>query len=206
MLLAHMLTLMDSWSSVVRAERKKLGLSTRELGRLAGVSYPTISRIENGHEQPRLDTLAKLLEALGKTLLTSLEPAPVPRLARLADAWTRDAFGDELPDWTRWRGFVDQLRLHREVTAVAISEAPLPSGSELIDNLLAATAEKLADDARIRRPAWTGSVPPPRTHWSAPATRRKQAANVAETPGQFAARNITLPVSALWRDREMVRS
>jgi transcriptional regulator with XRE-family HTH domain len=26
----------------------QLGLSTREFGRLAGVSYPTISRIENG--------------------------------------------------------------------------------------------------------------------------------------------------------------
>ena len=36
------------------------------------------------------------------------------------------------------RQIVDQLRLHREVTAAAIAEAPLPSGSPLIDNLLAA--------------------------------------------------------------------
>jgi transcriptional regulator with XRE-family HTH domain len=200
------LTAVDTWSGIVRAERKKLGLSTRELGRLAGVAYPTISRIENGHEQPRLDTLAKLLKALGATLVTSLEPAPVPRLCLLADAWTRDALGDELPDWTRWRGFVDQLRLHREITAAAIFEAPLPSGSALIDNLLAATAEKLADDAQIKRPAWTERFPPLRTHWSAPATPRTHAAHVAATPSQFAARNMTLPESALWRDREMVRA
>jgi hypothetical protein len=49
----------------------------------------------------------------------------------------------------------------------------LPSGSALIDNLLAATAEKLADDAQIRRPAWTERLPPLYTPWTAPTTPRK---------------------------------
>lgn len=138
----------------------------------------------------------------GKSLVTTLEPTPGPRLARLADAWTRDAFGDALPDWTRWRALVDQLRLHPEMTAAAIAEAPMPSGSPVVDNLLAATAEKLADDAGFGRPAWTQRFPPLRTAWGAPATPRKHAINVAETPAQFAARNITMPASALWRERE----
>jgi transcriptional regulator with XRE-family HTH domain len=198
-----MLTPVETVGRLVLSEREALGLSTRELARLSGVAYPTISRIENGHGQPRLETLAKLSKVFGKSLVATLEPAPVPRLARLVDAWTWDASGDELLDWTRWRGLVDRLRLHPEMTATAIIEAPLPSGSTLIDNLLAATAEKLADDVGIRRPAWTRNVLPLRMPWSAPATRRKHAANVASTPTQFAARNITLPASALWREREM---
>jgi len=72
------------------------------------------------------------VEVLAKSLVATLEPIPVPRLARLADAWTRDALGDELVNWTRWRGLVDQLRLHPETIAAAISSAPLPSAPLLV--------------------------------------------------------------------------
>jgi hypothetical protein len=164
-----------------------------------------LSYIRNGHEQPRLDTLVKLFTALGATLVTSVEPAPVPRLVGLADAWTRDALGDELPDWTRWRGFVDQVRLQREITAAAIFDAPLPSGSALIDNLLAATAENLLTTLKSDAHS-TKRVAPLRTPSRAPATPRTHAAHLTATPSQFAARNITVPLSALWRDREMVRA
>ena len=190
----------------IRAERQALELSTRELARLSGVAYPTISRIENGHEQPRLETLMKLSRVLGKALVVAPELPAVPRLAHLADCWGRDAHGQELPDWTRWRALVDRLRLHPELTALSLAEAPRPTGSPLVDNLLAALAEKLADDAKIRRPAWTREPKPLVDPWSAPATPRKHAQNVASTPEQFATRHITLPETALWRDREPVRA
>jgi predicted transcriptional regulator len=48
---------MESPAIWVRAGRARLGLSTRDLAHLAGVAYPTISRIENGHVQPRWSTL-----------------------------------------------------------------------------------------------------------------------------------------------------
>ncbi|NBO06483.1 MAG: XRE family transcriptional regulator, partial [Actinobacteria bacterium] len=45
----------------IRQARASLGISTRELARLADVAYPTVSRIERGHEEPRWDTLTRLL-------------------------------------------------------------------------------------------------------------------------------------------------
>ena len=189
---------------MIRAEREALGLSTRDLARLAGVSYPTISRIENGHQHPRWDTLSKIAAALGKSLAPTLDRQPLPRLADLADQWSKNQPRGTRPDWTQLRAFVDHIALHPEYTAAAIAPDVMPSGSRFIDNLLAATAEKLADDRRIRRPAWTKRFPPLTTPWTAPGTPRKQTENAARTPSQFASRNITLPASAIWRDREPV--
>lgn len=186
---------------LIRRERLALGISTRELAALSGVSYPTISRIENGHDQPRWDTLERLAGALGMSWRPVLEQRPAPRLADLAGHWTPDRAGNAEPPWTRLRALADQLRARPELTAVAIAAEPGPSGSELVDNLLAATAEKLADDAGLRRPPWTRRVEPLSTPWAAAATPRKRAEHVARTPPQFAARNITLPASAIWRER-----
>ncbi|MDG2234265.1 MAG: helix-turn-helix transcriptional regulator, partial [Ilumatobacter sp.] len=87
-----------SISAMIRTERETLGLSMRDLAALAGVSYPTISRIENGHEDPRWDTLTKIAAALGKTLAPTFETRPI---LRLADIDVDGATGE--PDWTRLR-------------------------------------------------------------------------------------------------------
>ena len=113
------------------------------------------------------------------------------------------AAGEAQPNWTQWRAFADQLTLRPFLTAAAIAPAPAPSGSEFVDNLLAGTAEKLADDTGIRRPSWTLRFPPLRTPWRALGTPRMRADHAARTPPQFAARNITLPATSIWRDREM---
>ena len=195
---------MANLGEMIRQERRDAGLSTRELARLAGLSYPTISRIENGHEQPRWDTLDKLAAALGKSVSPVFVQRLVPKLGDLADKWSWDRDGHAEPDWTSWRGFADELSLHPEFVGVAIAGPILPSGSPLIDNLLAAMAEKLADSAGIGRPDWTRRVAPLRVGWTAPGTPRMQAKHAANTPEQFSARNITLPASAIWRDRELV--
>ncbi len=48
--------------------RKEKGISQRELENLSGVKQPVIARIEAGSSSPQLDTIIKLLSALGKTL------------------------------------------------------------------------------------------------------------------------------------------
>ena len=48
--------------------RKKRGISQRELERLSGVKQPIIARIESGTVSPKLDTVMKLLAAMGKKL------------------------------------------------------------------------------------------------------------------------------------------
>jgi transcriptional regulator with XRE-family HTH domain len=186
----------------IRAARGELGLSTRELAALAGVAYPTISRIEKGHTQPRWDTLATIAGALGFTCeLDGLHPRPMVRLADLVDAWQRGAGGSPEPDWTQLRAFADQLRRHPELSGAAIAGAPRASGSALIDNLLAAIAERVADELGLRRPRWTRLVEPLAEPWEAPGTPRMRAANAAYTAPQFAARGLIIPEASIWRDR-----
>ena len=191
---------MESAGSLIRRERKALGLSTRHLATLAGVSYPTISRIENGHDEPQWGTMQKIAAALGKSCSLG-DDVSFTRLADLVEP--SDGTVDPEPEWTRLRGFADQLALHPELTAAATADSPRPSGSRLIDNLLAAIAEKLAADVGIRPAAWTALVEPLDTPWEAPGTPRRRAATAAQTAPEFAARNIMLSTSAIWRDRPM---
>ena len=48
--------------------RHDKGISQRKLGELSGVKQPVIARMENGTNSPQLDTVLKVLFALGKTL------------------------------------------------------------------------------------------------------------------------------------------
>lgn len=199
-LLVSTLTSVNAAGSLVRRERKALGLSTRHLAVLAGISYPTISRIENGHDEPLWGTMQKIAAALGKSCSFD-DGGSFTRLADLVEPANGPV--DREPDWTRLRGFADQIALHPELTAAATADPPPPSGSRLIDNLLAAIAEKLATDIGIRSAAWTATIEPLDTLWEAPGTPRRRAAVAAQTPPEFAARNIMLPASAIWRDRAM---
>ncbi|MCL2411544.1 MAG: helix-turn-helix transcriptional regulator [Treponema sp.] len=55
-------------SELIKARQEK-GISQRELEQLSGVRQPIISRIEAGATSPQIDTLMKILEPLGKTLV-----------------------------------------------------------------------------------------------------------------------------------------
>lgn len=48
--------------------RQEQGLSQRELEALSGVKQPQIARMEKGDANPQLDTMLKVLSAMGKTL------------------------------------------------------------------------------------------------------------------------------------------
>ncbi len=52
-------------ADLLRYARRKARLSQRELGRRAGATQATISRIEDGLISPRFDTLERLLAACG---------------------------------------------------------------------------------------------------------------------------------------------
>ena len=49
---------------LLRHWREQRGLSVRALAERAGVSYPTISRIESGRMSPTVEMLEKLAKAL----------------------------------------------------------------------------------------------------------------------------------------------
>ena len=187
---------MSSVGELIRGRREELGLSTRHLASLAAVGYPTISRVENGHEEPRWSTLEKLATALGLELLFE----EVGGFTKLADL---SPLIDGEPDWTVLRAFVDQITLRPQLTAVATAARPLPSGSSLVDNLLAGIAERLAGLVEIRPPAWTREVEPLFELWVAPMTPGRREKAEANTPLEFRDRNIVLPEGALWRTREV---
>ena len=65
-----------SAASLLRYARAKASLSQRELGRRAGVTQTSISRIEEGKTSPRFETLERLLSACG----FELEPVPTKGL------------------------------------------------------------------------------------------------------------------------------
>jgi transcriptional regulator with XRE-family HTH domain len=203
-MLAFIVTNMESPGVWIRSERTRLGLSTRDLARLAGVAYPTISRLENGHEQPRWSTLEKIFVVLGRTLVASGDGDEQPRLSDLSNAWTVDSTGTHHPEWVKLRGLADHLRRHPALVARAILPEPPRSQSELIDVLLAAIAEKLADDHGITRPRWTRSRPPLAQSWSVPTRSSRRESDSLSIPPQFLERGLLIPESAIWRERETV--
>lgn len=60
-------------SRLIRHARRRAGLTQRELAAASGVPQSTIARIELGRLVPRVDTLDRLLRAMGLSL--EAEPA-----------------------------------------------------------------------------------------------------------------------------------
>lgn len=54
--------------------RRETGISQRGLEALSGVKQPQIARMERGDANPQLDTMLKVLAAMGKTL--AIVPLP----------------------------------------------------------------------------------------------------------------------------------
>jgi len=197
-------------AELVRALRVRAGLSVRELARRSGLSPSTITRIEAGAVDPVVGTLRQLAQASGMTLHLSLSPpdrtalsaaaAPGlrPQLGALSDALRTTPAGSG-PDWTRLRSFVDWAVHHRDQLPVALARPPASSGSPLLDNLLAAIAEKLSDDADLPRPSWTTQIAPLRDTWRAPLRGAAAQAERAATPAQLLERGIVLGSANLWR-------
>lgn len=63
-----MMTGAPNAADVLRRARRAAGLSQRELARRAGTSSATVSQYESGHKEPRIDTLARLLDTCGHRL------------------------------------------------------------------------------------------------------------------------------------------
>ena len=153
---------------------------------------------------PTVRMLSRLLEAAGRSLELSMRKsrskAASRSLAGLVDAWMSGPLG-ERPDWTRLRAFLDALALSPHQTRAAISRTPPPSGSPMLDALLAGMADKLADGQGQRRPAWTKAADRFLTSlWESPGTPRMRQAARDQTPPQLLDHGIVVSLDSLWRD------
>ena len=138
---------------MLRDARTSAGLTMRDLAARAHVATSSVARIEAGKIDPTIGMLTRLLSAAGRELEFGTHRAPGPEIADLTDAWSRGPRGDR-PDWTRLRAFLDHLALHPEQQGSATLRMPTPSGSAVLDTLLAGIADKICNDAGSPRPAW----------------------------------------------------
>ncbi len=194
-----MLTPVTMAATLVRDARESAGLSLRSLAERAGVATSTVLRIEAGQVDPTVGMLARLVGAAGQELEVATRRSPGPEIADLADAWKETTRGDR-PDWTRLRAFVDHLALHPEQKAAATLRMPSPSGSAVMDTLLAGIAEKTCNDAGLPGPPWVRRVPPLQEQWVTPGTPAMQKVVKAATPRELAARGLSIDEHSLWRE------
>ena len=189
---------MKNSAAILRDARDGAGLSRRALAAKAGVPTSTVSRIEQGQSDPTLTMLARLVDAAGRDLVVECRPREgTLSLAELATAFSHEN-GQLKIDWTRLRGFVDRVQLHPEALTEAIADPPVPT-FPLLNVILAALAEQLADEHDIERPRWTRAFGPLDEPWSPPATPRMRASFEESTPDPFKRRNVVLSRSALFR-------
>jgi transcriptional regulator with XRE-family HTH domain len=193
---------MESAATLLYHARDTAGLSRRALARRAGVPISTVSRVEDGEVDPTITMLQRMLAAAGRQMSLELEPIPKRRaLAALADAWSASPTDAKI-NWTRLRAFLDWLRAHPNEVEAAISTPPPRSGNKQLDALLAAIAEKVADDAGLTRPRWCAAIPALSSPWRPPGTPRMIEAARRNAPPQFKARNIWLAARDLWRNHD----
>jgi transcriptional regulator with XRE-family HTH domain len=189
-------------AEVIARAKGSSDVSVRALAASAGVAGSTITRIQSGAVDPTVQTVEQILAAAGFELRLSVVRRggeQTPRLGDLSDAWSTRR-GRVRPEWTRWRALLDHLALHPESVAEAIYVPPLPSGSQVVDALLAGVAEKLADDAGLARPSWAKAVPAVDPPYRPPA----RAGVELEAPSQLAERGLLVDTTSLWRDRRTV--
>jgi transcriptional regulator with XRE-family HTH domain len=187
---------------LLREARAAAGLSMRGLAARAGTSASTVARIEAGTMDPTVGMFRRLLLAAGHEVEFLLRPAEArPQLADLSDAWRRGSTG-ERPDWTRLRAFLDHLALRPENAAESIRRAPARSGSAMLDALLAAIADKIADDHGLPRPRWTSAAHRQLPDlWESPGTPAMRAKARQSTPHQLREHGIAISADSLWRER-----
>ena len=90
-------------SNRIREERKKAGLTMRQLGDIVGVAESAISHYETGKRQPNHETMIKISETLGVTvgyLMGADEQKEIPAI--LADSEV------DARIWDRWGQLTEQ--------------------------------------------------------------------------------------------------
>lgn len=65
---------MDSIGKQIKARRKSLRVTQRQLAELSGVGINTLTKIERDEGNPSLSILEKVLDTLGLVLTTTVKP------------------------------------------------------------------------------------------------------------------------------------
>lgn len=146
--------------------------------------------------------LQRIAAAAGKRIAITATPVASigPLLANLT---LRAQRSDGSIDWTQMRSFADWCNQNADRVPEAIQTPPARSGSDRLDNLIAAFAERVADTRSLTRPSWTRTVKPLSAAWYLEqGTPRMRERSAAAAPPQFRERNIHLAEDCVWRHRQ----
>jgi len=145
---------------LIRSARQEADLSQDELAARAHTSQPTVASYEAGRRAPRLDTLARLLDACDYELDIEARPrvrrGAVP-IAEVARQFTSIAAAEgSRAAWRRLLDFVDDFRASpRAGQRALVRDAPASTGERRFDAAIAALVELLCAEVDFRHPDWT---------------------------------------------------
>lgn len=144
----------------MRQARRQSALPMRVVAARAGVPVSTVSRVESGRVDPTVGMLHRLVAATGQRLILGTTPddaAPPPEtVGEVSARWRRSAARGPA-DWACLRSLATYLADHPERVDAAVRRPPPPSGSAMLDDVLAGVAGELAAQAGLPRPTWTRS-------------------------------------------------
>lgn len=178
-------------STLLRAARHSSGLDQSELARRSKTSQPDVSLVERGTRVPGVDTLERLLNSTGHTLIAvkTSRPDAVNTAERIASALRNE---DVHAAFRRFLDYSDGLASVNGVDRIILTVAePAPAGSQLWDTAIAAVAEYWLDQAALPKPSWLNqpgrTLPKPEP---LAISEYDLDPDVAEVPSQFLKRNL----------------
>jgi len=147
-------------STTLKDLRARLGLSQRELARVAGVPQSTISEIESMRRQPALPFLGRIIERSGGLVELQAVPIvpPASAAAQAREIADRLARGGPAGDDSALRSVIDLRDSLRRTTRGdrlrLVRERPDLTGDVRWDAFIAAVVEDECESAHLEPPRW----------------------------------------------------
>lgn len=184
---------------VLRAARRRAGLTQHELAERAGTTQSAVAAYENGAKEPSMTTLNRLVAAAQLSMSWVLAPVDSP-VVRTVEAIGRSlASGEESEALRLAADLATRLAVMTPVEATrAIEQDPGSTGDQRWDALIAGVVERVAHRAAVRTPIWTAA--PHRfldRWWFLTPYRSLHASALVDTPAELANRGVFLHESSL---------
>jgi len=184
---------------VIRAARRRAGLTQRELAARAATTQSAVAAYEGGAKQPSMTTLNRLVAAAGCSVAWSLGPArslvhatvdAVARSLQVADEQEALRLAADL--WT-------ELESMAPTAVISEIEAdPGSTGDRRWDALIGGLVERAAHHAGVRTPMWTAAQARfLEAWWFLTPFRSLHGSALVETPAELANRGVFVHESSL---------
>jgi transcriptional regulator with XRE-family HTH domain len=184
---------------VIRAARRRAGLTQAQLAQRAATTQSAVAAYESGAKQPSMRTLNRLVAAAECSVAWTLAPAQSPvsmTVGAIADALRRAAE----PEALRLAADLFSTLLKTPATdlAPAVEHDPGSAGDQRWDALVAGLVERAVHAAGVRTPAWTAAGSRFLNRWWFLTPHRAlHASFLVDTPAELANRGVFVDEASL---------